>query len=127
MLRRILTAMLALVLCLSLLPMPEAQAATKAKTLTVTFEATTYQNRARSLLKLINQYREKNGAEPLTMLADLEKLSIQRAAELFVFFVVASPYLLTPALIAAVVLACIFVPKKIAKKRRQKQEEQNPQ
>lgn len=47
--------------------------------------------------------------------------------ELFVFFVVASPYLLTPALIAAVVLACIFVPKKIAKKRRQKQEEQNPQ
>ena len=86
MLRRILTAMLALVLCLSLLPMPEAQAATKAKTLTVTFEATTYQNRARSLLKLINQYREKNGAEPLTMLADLEKLSIQRAAELFVFF-----------------------------------------
>lgn len=83
MLRRIVSAMLALLLCLSILP--DAQAAA-AKTLTVSFEVTTYQNRARSLLKLINDYRKDNGADALVMLSDLEKLSLQRAAELFVFF-----------------------------------------
>ena len=83
MLRRIVSAMLALLLCLSILP--DAQAAA-AKTLTVSFEVTTYQNRARSLLKLINDYRKDNGVDALVMLSDLEKLSLQRAAELFVFF-----------------------------------------
>lgn len=77
-------SILCLLLCLSLLPVLSAGAA--AKTLTVSFQAVTYQNRARSLLKEINAYREKNGVEPLEMLADLEKASIQRAAELFVFF-----------------------------------------
>lgn len=72
------------VLCLSMLPLPAVAAA--AKTLTVSFQVTTYQNRARTLLKQINTYREKNGLEPLVMLADLEKAAIQRASELFVFF-----------------------------------------
>lgn len=82
--RTALRAVLALALCLAMLPAP-AMAAT-AKTLTVSFQATTYQNRARTLLKQINALREKNGLEPLVMLADLEKAAIQRAAELFVFF-----------------------------------------
>lgn len=80
--RRLLSLVCALMLLFCALP--SAQAASK--TLTVSFTAETYQNRARSALKLINQYREKNGLEPLTMLADLEKAAIQRAGELFVFF-----------------------------------------
>ena len=63
----------------------EVQAAA-AKTLTVSFQVTTYQNRARTLLKQINQLRKQHGVGELTMLADLEKVSLQRASELFVFF-----------------------------------------
>lgn len=74
---------LAMLLCLMLLP---ACASAAAKTLTLSFSVTTYQNRARSALKLVNQYRQKNGVEELVMLSDLEKVAIQRAAELFVFF-----------------------------------------
>ena len=74
---------LAMILCLSLLPCAQAAAA---KTLTVSFQVTTYQNRARSLLKQINQFRKEYDLPELTMLADLEKVSLQRAAELFVFF-----------------------------------------
>jgi len=88
MLRRfqsVLCVIAALVLCMSVLPVPTAQAA-NAKTLTVSFQATAYQNRARALLKQINALREKNDAPELIMLADLEKASLQRAAELFVFF-----------------------------------------
>jgi len=76
---------LALALCLSMLPV-SAQAASAKKTLTVSFQATTYQNRARTLLKQINDLRKRYDLEPLVMLADLEKAAIQRAAELFVFF-----------------------------------------
>jgi len=83
--RALISAVLAAVLCLSVLPMP-AQAAAAKKTLTVSFQATTYQNRARSLLKQINDLRRECGLAPLVMLADLEKAAIQRAAELFVFF-----------------------------------------
>lgn len=72
------------VLALCLPYLPAAQAA--AKTLTVSFQATTYQNRARSLLKDINAIRREYGLDELVMLADLEKAAIQRAAELFVFF-----------------------------------------
>ena len=81
--RAFLCAVLVLALCLSVIP---AQAATAQKTLTVSFQATTYQNRARSLLKQINDLRKQYDLEPLTMLADLEKAAVQRAAELFVFF-----------------------------------------
>lgn len=80
--RRLLSLVCALMILFCALP--SAQAASK--TLTVSFTAETYQNRARSALKLINQYREKNGLEALVMLADLEKAAIQRAGELFVFF-----------------------------------------
>ena len=83
MLRRFTALLCALVMCLSALPV--AQAA-KAKTLTVSFQVTTYQNRARTLLKQINQLRKDSGAGELVMLADLEKVAIQRASELFVFF-----------------------------------------
>jgi len=58
----------------------------KAKTLTVSFKTVTYQNRSRALIKLINQYRKKNGLGELIMAADLEKAAVQRAAELFVLF-----------------------------------------
>ena len=84
MLRRITALVCMLVLCISLLPLSGAQAA--AKTLTVSFQAVTYQNRARSLLKEINALRKSEGLGELVMLADLEKVAIQRAAELFVFF-----------------------------------------
>ena len=57
MFRRIAAVFCALMMCLSLVP--EANAA-KAKTLTVSFQVTTYQNRARALLKEINQYRKAN-------------------------------------------------------------------
>ena len=80
MLRRMTAFVLAMILCLSLLPCAQAAAA---KTLTVSFQVTTYQNRARSLLKQINQFRKEYDLPELTMLADLEKVSLQRAAELF--------------------------------------------
>ncbi len=83
MLRRIVAMLCAMILCLSVLP--AAQAA-KAKTLTVSFEATTYQNRARTLLKEINRLRKANGLPELIMTTDLEKIAVQRAGELFVFF-----------------------------------------
>ena len=83
MLRRVFSLLCALVLCMSILPQAQAAAA---KTLTVSFQVTTYQNRARTLLKQINTLRKANGVGELTMLADLEKVAIQRAAELFVFF-----------------------------------------
>ena len=83
--RAFVSAVLVLVLCLSMLSMP-AQAAAAKKTLTVSFQATTYQNRARSLLKQINDLRKEYDLAPLVMLADLEKAAVQRAAELFVFF-----------------------------------------
>ncbi len=73
---------LALVLLLAALP---AQAATK-DTLTVTFQVTAYQNRAREALSKINAARKKAGLGELKMLADLEKVALQRAAELFVHF-----------------------------------------
>lgn len=72
-----------LVMCTSFLPAAQAAAA---KTLTVSFQVTTYQNRARSLLKAINALRKEEGLPELVMLADLEKAAIQRAAELFVLF-----------------------------------------
>ncbi len=59
---------LALVLLLAALP---AQAATK-DTLTVTFQVTAYQNRAREALGKINAARKKAGLGELKMLADLE-------------------------------------------------------
>lgn len=83
------TALIA-AMCLTLFPTGQTAVAV-AKTLTVSFQVTTYQNRARSALKLINQYRQKNGLDALVMLADLEKVAIQRAAELFVFFDHARP------------------------------------
>ncbi len=83
MLRRILALLCTLVLCLTFIP--HAQAA-KANTLTVSFEVTTYQNRARQTLKDVNQYRKQNGLPELVMTTDLEKVAIQRASELFVFF-----------------------------------------
>lgn len=63
-----------------------APALAAAKMLTVSFEAVTYPNRARTLLKNINAYRRENGLAALVMLSDLEKASVQRAAELFVLF-----------------------------------------
>ena len=54
--RALLCTVLVLVLCLSMMPLP-AQAAAK-KTLTVSFQAVTYQNRARTLLKQINGQRQ---------------------------------------------------------------------
>lgn len=83
MLRRIIAVFCALLVGLT---MPFEVQAAAAKTLTVSFQATTYQNRARTLLKQINQLRKQNGVGELTMLADLEKVALQRAAELFVFF-----------------------------------------
>lgn len=83
MLRRMTAFFLTLILCVSLLPCAQAAAA---KTLTVSFQVTTYQNRARTLLKQINQFRKEYDLPELTMLADLEKVALQRASELFVFF-----------------------------------------
>lgn len=81
---------LSLLLCMVLLPLPAARAAAK-KTLTVSFSVTTYQNRARTALERINKARKAAGVQPLTMAADLEKVAVQRAAELFVFFDHARP------------------------------------
>ena len=81
--KQLICLMMALVLCLASVPFAQAAAA---KTLTVSFQVTTYQNRARSVLKEINQLRKEEGLPELVMLADLEKAAIQRAAELFVFF-----------------------------------------
>lgn len=83
MLRRLCAALCALMLLGALVPVSASAAA---KTLTVSFEAVTYPNRARALLKQINAYREEKGLPALVMLSDLEKASVQRAAELFVFF-----------------------------------------
>lgn len=83
MLRRLCAVLCALMLLGALVPAPVSAAA---KTLTVSFEAVTYPNRARALLRQINAYREENGLSALVMLSDLEKASVQRAAELFVFF-----------------------------------------
>lgn len=88
---RILCALLALCLCITLLPAPQAKAASAKNTLRVSFRVATYQNRARTLLKELNSLRRANGLEPLTMLADLESAALQRAAELFVFFDHARP------------------------------------
>ena len=84
--RRLCAALCTLMLLLGMFAPMGSPARAAAKTLTVTFEAVTYQNRARALLKEINAYREKNGLSALEMLSDLEKASVQRAAELFVFF-----------------------------------------
>lgn len=84
--RRLCAVLCALTLLLGLFAPLGAPARAAAKTLTVSFEAVTYQNRARAVLKEINAYREKNGLSALVMLSDLEKASVQRAAELFVFF-----------------------------------------
>lgn len=78
------TAALALCLTLALAAAPQALAASK--TLNVSFTVTTYQNRARAALKQINALRKANGAGELVMTSELENLSIQRAAELFVLF-----------------------------------------
>ena len=84
--RSLLPRALALMLCLTLtLGCVPAEAAA-AKTLTVAFTVTTYQNRARAALKQINALRRQNGVAELVMLSELESLSIQRAAELFVLF-----------------------------------------
>lgn len=45
--------------------------------------------------------------------------------ELFVFFVVASPYLAIPAAIAVIVLVCLYLSKKRAKGKTQTEESQN--
>lgn len=81
--RRILCLLIALALCAPFVPTAQAAAA---KTMTVSFQAVTYQNRARTLLKQINTLRKENGLSELVMLSDLEKAAVQRAAELFVFF-----------------------------------------
>ena len=44
--------------------------------------------------------------------------------ELFVFFVVASPYLAIPAVIVVIVLVCLHISRKKAKKRQQEQQNQ---
>lgn len=88
MMNRILIALrrtMILALCMVILPFA-APAQAASKNLTVSFSVATYQNRARSALKDINVLRKKKGVDPLVMLADLEKVAIQRAAELFVFF-----------------------------------------
>ena len=84
--RKPLLRLLALCLCAALcLPALGARAATS-KRLTVDMTVVTYQNRARAALKQINALRAQKGLQELIMLADLESLAIQRAAELFVFF-----------------------------------------
>lgn len=82
--RSVLRTALILMLCLCMLPATSLAAA--AKTLTVSFQVATYQNRARTLLKQINDFRKENGVDELVMTSDLEKLAVQRASELFVFF-----------------------------------------
>ncbi|MCI5847239.1 MAG: CAP domain-containing protein [Clostridiales bacterium] len=81
--RRIAALLCALLLVLTGLPLT-AHAASKKLTLNIGVD--TYQNRARSALKLINHARKKKGLNELTMLADLEKAAIQRAAEASVHF-----------------------------------------
>lgn len=81
-LRRFAAMLLSAVLLLSAIPTMAASGSD----LTVTFSVTTYQNRARQVLSSINTLRKKAQLEPLTMLSDLEKVAIQRAAELFVHF-----------------------------------------
>ncbi len=83
---RLLRSAVLMMLCMALLPIYGAGAATSKHSVTVSFGVTTYQNRARSALKLINQSRAEAGLEPLKMLDDLEDVAIQRAAELFVLF-----------------------------------------
>ena len=75
----------ALLLCLCLLPWA-APAEAASQNLEISYTVTTYQNRARELVKKLNAYRKQNGRQPLTMTADLESVAIQRAAELFVLF-----------------------------------------
>ena len=77
--------LLLLLVCLCLLPLP-APAAAATKNLTIGYTVTTYQNRARELVKKLNAYRKQNGLAALTMTADLESAAIQRGAELFVLF-----------------------------------------
>ncbi len=73
-------------ICLAVcLPAPPAQAA-GSTTLTVTFQAKVFPSRARACLKLINDLRKGKGLPEFIMLSDLEKVAIQRAAEIFVFF-----------------------------------------
>lgn len=84
--RRLCAVLCTLALLVGVLAPMGAPARAAAKTLTVSFDVVTYQNRARAVLKEINAYREKNGLPALVMLSDLEKASVQRAAELFVFF-----------------------------------------
>lgn len=75
----------ALLLCLCLLPLAGLALAAP-KNLEISYSATTYQNRARELMKKLNTYRKKLGLEALTLSADLENAAIQRAGELFVLF-----------------------------------------
>lgn len=74
-----------LLLCLCLLPWG-APGKAASKSLGITYTVTTYQNRARELVKKLNAYRKQNGLAPVTMAADLENAAVQRAAELFVLF-----------------------------------------
>lgn len=76
--------LLAAVLCLCLLPI--GSLAASSGSLRVSFTVTTYQSRARDLLRQLNAYRRQNGLPVVEMSADLENAAIQRAAELFVFF-----------------------------------------
>lgn len=87
--KRILSFLCAAVLVLGL--MLPAVSLAAAKTMTVTVAVQTYQNRARMLLKKINSYRKASGLQELTMTANLEKVALQRAVELFVLFDVVRP------------------------------------
>ena len=62
-----------------------AQAAAS-KTINVSFSVDTYQSRANSVIKEINEYRRDYDLPQLITTADLEKIAVQRAAELFVLF-----------------------------------------
>ncbi len=76
----------ALLLCILMMVSSLPALAASTTGLTITFTGTVYADRARTCLNQLNKLRKANGLSELTMLADLEKVAIQRAAELFVFF-----------------------------------------
>ena len=83
----IIRRLFALALCALLLLLSVAPASAASKDLlTISFSVTTYQNRARTLLTKLNALRKKNDLPALTMPADLEKVALQRASELFVHY-----------------------------------------
>ena len=53
---------------------------------TIQISATYNQSEARRMLSLINSYRAENGVQPLTFDYTLEKIAMQRAAEIAVSY-----------------------------------------